>query len=87
MIKITDAKGFHMTFANGWTISVQFGSGNYSSNYKLRSFDRPVDDISSNTAEIAAWKNDKWYDFENDTVCGYLNSDEILKYMNIIAAL
>lgn len=29
---ISDGKGFHMTFANGWCISVQFGYGNYCGN-------------------------------------------------------
>lgn len=31
--KITGVKGFHITFENGWTVSVQFGGGNYSDNY------------------------------------------------------
>jgi hypothetical protein len=29
---ITQGKGFHMQFANGWSISVQFGWGNYCQN-------------------------------------------------------
>ena len=29
MFKITDGKGFHITFKNGVTVSVQFGYGNY----------------------------------------------------------
>jgi hypothetical protein len=29
--KSTNNKGFQMTFENGWTISVQFGYGNYCS--------------------------------------------------------
>lgn len=33
--EITGGKGFHMTFKNGWTISVQWGAGNYSGNYNL----------------------------------------------------
>jgi len=32
---ITDGKGFHMTFANGYTISVQWGRGNYCDNYDM----------------------------------------------------
>jgi len=34
MFKVTEGKGFHMTFSNGWTISVQWGAGNYGPNYK-----------------------------------------------------
>ena len=33
MIRITDGKGFIMTFPNGWEISVQIDPGNYSDNY------------------------------------------------------
>ena len=32
MFKITRGTGFQMTFENGWTISVQFGYGNYCDN-------------------------------------------------------
>ena len=39
---ITRGKGFHISFENGWTVSVQFGHGNYSDNY-----DANFDNISS----------------------------------------
>jgi hypothetical protein len=32
---ITRAKGVGITFANGWTVSVQWGPGNYCANYVL----------------------------------------------------
>lgn len=59
MFKITDNKGFHITFENGWTISVQFGPANYCENY-----DEPLSDEDriasgkrgSKTAEVAWWK-------------------------------
>ncbi len=60
--KITDGKGFHITFKNGWTISVQFGPGNYCDNYDMdissfyRSNRRMT--IESTTAEIAYWGPD-----------------------------
>ena len=75
---ITQGKGFRITFANGWTASVQFGSGNYceqrdlSSNYLTR-LDDPDDRgfHSSRDAEIAAFtENDgqkaKWHIFPGD---------------------
>ena len=31
--RITGQKGFHVSFANGWTVSVQFGPANYCDNY------------------------------------------------------
>ena len=33
MFRSTENKGFHMTFANGYTISCQFGASNYCDNY------------------------------------------------------
>lgn len=93
MFKITGAKGYQMTFENGWTVSVQFGAGNYSDNYDLKSFNKPIEDLSSETAEIAAWdKNDKWFDFGDfdsdykETVKGYVKPDQVLKFMQKIAA-
>lgn len=32
MFRITDGRGFHVEFANGWTVSVQFGRHNYCDN-------------------------------------------------------
>lgn len=51
---ITQRKGFHITFDNGWTVSVQFGKGNYADNYNHPEF-LPEKDIDSTTAECAAW--------------------------------
>lgn len=52
-------KGFHMTFPNGWTISVQFGIGNYCNGYPhdIRDFDAPAkaDAWESPDAEVACW--------------------------------
>lgn len=50
--RITDKKGFHLTFPNGNTISIQFGQGNYCDNR-----DTPLgsDDCQSDTAEVALW--------------------------------
>ena len=58
--RITGRKGFHLTFSNGVTLSVQFGYGNYCEN---RDFDKSWEDeqkksLESNTAEIAIWLND-----------------------------
>ena len=73
--------GFHMTFANGWTVSVQFGKGNYIS-------DRDHHGQSAD-AEIAAWDKDgKWYYFntENDHVKGWMKADEVADFMAMIKA-
>lgn len=91
--QITNAKGFHITFENGWTISVQWGYGNYGDNYSRhwpertsRKFD---DDLQSSEAEIAAWDaKGKWYEFgENGDVLGYQTPAQVLETMNTIAGL
>lgn len=56
MFKITDNKGFQLTFANGCTISVQFGPGNYT-DQDLRSLPlytpRNNTEWQAQTAEVA----------------------------------
>lgn len=90
-LKITDAKGFHVTFANGHTVSVQFGPGNYSDNYNL-SFSQHLSkraDLSSATAEVAAWgPGGNWHHLgDGDDVVGYVKPDDILAILVRIAAL
>ena len=73
--------GFHMTFANGWTVSVQFGKVNYISDRGHHG--QSVD------AEIAAWDKDgAWYRFDdqNDNVKGWVKADEVADFMAMIKA-
>ncbi len=66
---ISLAKGFKITFENGYTISTQFGYGNYCSNHNtirdnvvLSDHDRTAETrCDSNNVEIGVWdKNGKW---------------------------
>jgi hypothetical protein len=63
-----------MTFKNGYTISVQFGKGNYS-------------DEGETTAEVAAWGPDrKWVKLsEHDDVRGWCSPDDVLDIILQIA--
>ena len=72
--------GFHMTFANGWTVSVQFGKFNYISDRGHHG--QSVD------AEIAAWDKDGiWYVFGDDgKVKGWVKADEVADFMAMIKA-
>lgn len=68
-------RGFQMTFENGWTISVQFGEGNYCSGRKENR-----EGISSAvSAECAVWdSNGKWYRLsEHDDVRGHMTTNEV----------
>lgn len=69
---ITGGKGFHITFQNRYTVSVQFGPGNYCDNY-----DRNIgrDEVTagregSTTAECAVWaENGELIDYEGWGSC------------------
>lgn len=90
MFRITDGRGFQMTFDNGWTVSVQFGYGNYCENKYSPSASAMCSKgysglVESPNAEIAAWdKNDVWYDFGDDKVKGYVDANEVADFIEMI---
>ena len=95
MFKITDHKGFQMGMKNGWTVSVQFGVGNYCSRRWETDFLAPrKDDMwESKTAEIAASKTDsgkvgrEWYPFgEDEDVKGYCSPEEVIEFLSLVAS-
>ena len=80
-----DGNGFWAKFDNGWTMSVQWRTGDYA---------------TISTVEIAAWDTDQpedstvWWDFEEGkpvppktSVLGWVTSDELGGYMNDIASI
>ena len=83
-------KGFHLTFSNGYTISVQFGYGNYCENkYKLNDPDSS-ECTESPDAEIAYWKgNGDMIEFEEsgDTVLGYQSTNDVAIWIDRISKL
>jgi hypothetical protein len=96
MFRITNSKGFHMTFANGITISVQFGPGNYCENRDKRDAYpyKPVsaEDVQCKNAEIGIWAADgAWCTRQAvkdvteqeayDDVEGWLTTNEVAKYI------
>ena len=88
--RICDNKGFHVTFANGWTVSVQFGGGNYCDNYDFpigKERDRRV--MESSNAEVAHWGPDhELRPFEEgDTVKGYCTPEMVLELLQQCAAM
>ena len=85
MFKITRGTGFQMTFENGWTISVQFGYGNYCDNNRHPDgfdFGKNLNTVQSSDAEIAIWNSEgTWYNFGSDTVKGYCSADEVATWI------
>lgn len=89
MFKITYKKGFHVTFNNGYTVSVQFGPGNYCSNHDMEigKSDEEAGKIGSHDAECAVIGPDgEFIEMEGwfDIVCGYMSPDEVLDLMNTV---
>jgi len=92
--------GFHINLENGWTVSVQFGIGNYCSNrsFSGNPFTDTPDFNSCDNAEVAAWptedrrhglnSNDNWYKFDDgDSVRGWQSPSQVLEFINLIAKL
>ena len=77
--------GFNLKFTNGWIVSVQFGMLNHCENKN-----KVVDDLEVKciNAEVAAWdREERWYDFGDDTVRGYLSADEVSDFIHMIRNL
>lgn len=87
--KITEGKGFHITFKNGWTVSVQFGPGNYGDNYRRRIRDDNVasGEEGSTCAETAVWPpSGEFHEIDGDSVQGYRTPAQVLELLNWAAA-
>lgn len=93
---ITHGKGFQMTFANGWTISVQWGPGNYCDHYdahtgggEFMKLETQCGAEGSRTAECAAIDPNnelvKHPGSREDTVSARRTPDEVLELMNWVA--
>ena len=79
--EISDNKGFHITYKNGYTVSVQFGGGNYCTNRDL-----PIEDYGkpvppSDTAETALMTKDGFVPYGGDDVQGHMSPSDVLKLM------
>lgn len=94
MLSITRNSGFQMTFSNGWTVSVQWGPGNYCENRDHST----MEDLAAHfrgdskaftqcvNAEVAAWDKDgNWHKFEHDEVMGWLTADQVAAFIAGIA--
>lgn len=84
MFEITGGKGLRMTFENGWTVSVQFGRGNYCDGQ----FTQPIGrDCSSPNAEVARWKGNGTIDEGAGNLRGWCDPEEVAAFIAATAAL
>ena len=91
MLRINDNKGFQITFDNGYTVSVQFGPGNYGSNRELDPMTRDYannNGLTATTAETALLGPDgNFVEYDGDDVQGYRTVNDILALLNYAATL
>lgn len=95
---ICDGKGFFLPLPNGWTVSVQFGPGNYCDNYDMPISDegqRESGKRGSLLVEVAAWDaNGDWYENPRGhgdeaytvPVLGYQNIEQVWAFIKKVAS-
>ena len=84
MFKLIDDTGFHITFENNVTVSVQFGKGHYCDNYLKGNL------MECKNAEVAIWQTIEdeifWitsnYTGVKESVISNVDSKELLKILN-----
>ena len=85
MFTITQNRGFHMTFENGFTLSVQFGPGNYCERRYPHDHDAPQKkrEWTSKDAEIAIFTpTGNFYTLPcGDNVLGWQSVDDVCKWI------
>lgn len=82
MFRITDNKGFQITLDNGYMVSVQFGPGNYGSNYSLNmleNMDKPQTALTAETALIDPEGN--FVQYKGDSVQGHQTVNDVLELL------
>ena len=91
MLRINDNKGFSITLDNGYSVSVQFGPGNYGSNRELDPMTRDYannNGLTATTAETALLGPDgNFVEYDGDDVQGYRTVNDILALLNYAATL
>lgn len=88
MFRINDNKGFQVKFDNGYTVSVQFGPGNYGSNYNADFMSNMGKPQNAGTAETALLDPDgNFVPYKDDDVQGYQSPADVLALMNYAASL
>ncbi len=88
MFRITDNKGFQITFDNGYTVSVQFGPGNYGSNRAetySTSMNVPMTATLAETALLAP--NGDFVAYQGEDVQGYQTPEDVLELLNYAKSL
>ena len=82
---LDNPKGFSIKFENGYTLSIQFGVGNYCSN-RWKDWEEPT--LSSKTAETAIIEpSGEFHEYKGDDVQGWQSPDEVAETITYIQSL
>ncbi len=88
MFRINDNKGFQIKLDNGYTVSVQFGPGNYGSNYNLSMLENMGKPMTALTAETALIAPDGGFvQYKDDDVQGHQTVNDVLALLNYANSL
>lgn len=94
--RITGGRGFHMSFANGYTVSVQFGYGNYCNERgtevsvdDIHEWDREKGSRGDSTAEVAVFAPDGELlpIGDGDSVIGWQTPEQVADIITKYAAM
>lgn len=89
--------GFKLTFENGWTVSVQWGFGNYGSNRNAEGqyvpieqrgewgFDGEENSLIAMTAEVGIWNDNQDRREEPMEVLAYQKADDVAEIIAEVA--
>ena len=86
MFKSCENKGVQITFDNGWTISVQWGKGNYCDRRFSMETEQGI--VECKNAEVAVWDADGvWLPMsDGDDVIGWQTPDDIAALIARVSA-
>lgn len=88
MFDVTDNKGVRITLANGYSVSIQWGKGNYCNNRNNPDIDYTGPVPASNTAETAIIDPDgNFVDYNGDGVQGYQTPADVIAALNWASTL
>ena len=90
MFTLNNGSGFSVELDNGWTVSVQWGTGRYGSNRhkELETTYSFNSRLVAKTVEVAAWKvKTDWKFPDGEEVRGYCKPEEVLRFMEAVSQL
>lgn len=84
--KICDGKGFHIGLRNGFTVSIQFGRGNYCEHHRNPNWGLP-EEGSSYDAETAVFTPDgkSFVKVNGDEVQGWQSPEDVVRLLTAVA--